>query len=78
MAIKMFTTTWCGDCYRAKRFLKANGVEFEEINIDEDAEAAELVMKNNDGKRRVPTLEIDGSYYGNPPLDELAELIGNS
>jgi mycoredoxin len=78
MAIKMFTTTWCGDCYRAKRFLKANRVEFEEINIDEDAEAAELVMKNNDGKRRVPTLEIAGSYYGNPPLDELAELIGNS
>ena len=78
MAIKMFTTTWCGDCYRTKYFLKANGIEFEEINIDEDAAAAELVMKNNDGKRRVPTLEIDGSYYGNPPLHELAELIGHS
>ena len=74
----MYTSTWCGDCYRAKRFLEASGVEFEEINIDEDEEAAMLVMSNNDGKRRVPTLEIDGAYYGNPPLHELAELIGES
>jgi glutaredoxin len=74
----MYTTRWCGDCYRAKSFLKANGVEFEEINIDEDEEGALLVMKNNDGKRRVPTLEINGAYYGNPPLPELAELIGSS
>jgi glutaredoxin len=78
MAIRMYTSKWCGDCYRTKHFLEASGVEFEEVNIDEDAEAAKLVMKNNNGKRRVPTLEIDGAYYGNPPLPELAELIGNS
>jgi mycoredoxin len=78
MAIRMYTSQWCGDCYRTKRFLEANGVEFEEISIDEDEEAAKLVMRNNNGKRRVPTLEIDGAYYGNPPLPELAELLGNS
>jgi mycoredoxin len=78
MAIRMYTSTWCGDCYRVKRYLEAKGVDFEEVNIDEDEEAARLVMKNNEGKRRVPTLEINGSYYGNPPLYELAELVGNS
>jgi hypothetical protein len=35
-------------------------------------------MKHNAGKRRVPTLEIDGAYYGNPPLYEIEELIGAS
>jgi len=78
MAIRMYTSTWCGDCYRAKRFLESQGIDFEEVNIDQDEEAARLVMKNNEGKRRVPTLEINGSYYGNPPLQELVELIGNS
>lgn len=78
MAIRMYTTTWCGDCYRVKRFLESNGVEFEEINIDEDEQAAMLVMQNNQGKRRVPTLEVDGSYYGNPPLHELADIVGIS
>lgn len=78
MTIRLYTSKWCSDCHRVKLFLESNGVEFEEINIDEDEEAAKLVMENNDGKRRVPTLEIDGAYYGNPPLPELSELIGNS
>jgi mycoredoxin len=77
MPIRVYTSCWCGDCYRTKRFLQAQGIAFEEVNIDEDERAAELVMKHNEGKRRVPTLEIHGSYYGNPPLHELAELFEN-
>ncbi len=76
MPLKMYTTGWCADCWRAKRFLKSNSIVFEEINIDDDVEAAELVMKHNDGKRRVPTIEIDGSYHGNPRLSKLAQLLG--
>lgn len=75
MPLKMYTTGWCADCWRAKRFLKSNSIAFEEINIDDSDEAAELVMKHNGGKRRVPTFDIDGSYHGNPPLSELAQLL---
>lgn len=78
MAIRVYTSQWCGDCRRAKRFLQAQGVEFEEISIDSDEQAAGLVMKHNEGKRRVPTLEISGAFYGNPALHEIAELIGSS
>ncbi|MDA1312265.1 MAG: glutaredoxin domain-containing protein [Acidobacteria bacterium] len=74
--VKMYTTRWCGDCWRAKHFLKSNGIEFKEINIDQSKEAAELVMEHNQGKRRVPTFEIDGAFYGNPPLRELGRLVG--
>ncbi len=76
MAIKMYSTRWCADCWRAKWFLRRNDVVFEEINIDDSEEAAELVMRQNEGKRRVPTFDIDGSYHGNPPLGELARLLG--
>lgn len=74
--IRMYTTSWCGDCWRAKRFLTSNNVDFEEINIEDDREAAQLVMEHNQGKRRVPTFEINGAFYGDPPLSELAELVG--
>lgn len=76
MPLTMYTTNWCGDCWRAKHFLKSNKIEFEEINIDRSQEAAQLVMDHNQGKRRVPTFEIDGAFYGNPPLRELARLLG--
>lgn len=68
--VKMYTTTWCGDCRHAKRFMNANNVEFEEINIEETDGAAERVMNLNDGKRRVPTFEIGERAFSLSPYDE--------
>ncbi|HEX7998702.1 MAG TPA: glutaredoxin domain-containing protein [Pyrinomonadaceae bacterium] len=69
-SIKMYTTTWCGDCRNAKRFLREHGVAFEEINIEEEAGAADYVMQVNDGKRKVPTFEVDGRAFNLSPYDE--------
>jgi mycoredoxin len=68
--IKMYTTTTCGDCRNAKRFLKEMGVSFDEINIEEVAGAAEYVLKVNEGKRKVPTFEVDGRAFNVSPYDE--------
>ncbi|HKN76281.1 MAG TPA: glutaredoxin family protein [Candidatus Acidoferrum sp.] len=75
--LTMYTTAWCPDCRRAKLFLKERGVEFREVNIEEDPAAEEIVIKANDGKRRVPTLEIGGRYFACSPFDaeELAENL---
>lgn len=54
--IKMYTTTWCPDCHAAKRALSSKGLAFEEINIEQDDQAAEYVMTVNGGRRSVPTL----------------------
>ncbi|HEX8491870.1 MAG TPA: glutaredoxin family protein [Pyrinomonadaceae bacterium] len=68
--IKMYTTRTCGDCRHAKRFLKEQGVTYEEVNIEEVAGAAEYVMQLNDGKRKVPTFEVDGRTFNLSPYDE--------
>lgn len=68
--IKMYTTTLCGDCRNAKRFLKERGVSFVEINIEEAEGAAEYVMQVNEGKRKVPTFEVDGRTFNLSPYDE--------
>lgn len=54
--IKMYTTSWCSDCVAAKRALTNKGLEFEEINIEQDEQAAQFVMSVNGGRRSVPTL----------------------
>jgi mycoredoxin len=69
-SIKIYTTTTCGDCRNAKRFLKEQGVQFEEINIEEAEGAAERVMQLNEGKRKVPTFEVDGRAFNLSPYDE--------
>ena len=59
--IVIYTTPWCGDCKSAKRFLEERGIAYEEIDIDRRPEAAEIVMRLNDGMRRVPTLDVEGT-----------------
>ncbi len=68
--IKMYTTTWCGDCRNAKRFFIEQGIDYEEIDIEQTEGAVEHVMKINDGKRKVPTFEVDGRAFNLSPFDE--------
>lgn len=70
MTIKMYTTTWCSDCRRAKKFLSEHNIAVEEINIEEVEGTAEHVMRLNDGKRKVPTFEVDGRAFNLSPYDE--------
>jgi len=75
--LTMYTTRWCPDCRRAKTFLKERGVEFREVDIEKYPSAEEVVLKANDGRRKVPTMEIGGRYFACSPFDaeELAENL---
>ncbi|MDE3179083.1 MAG: glutaredoxin family protein [Acidobacteriota bacterium] len=42
--VKIYTSTWCPDCWRAKSFLKQHGISFQEIKIEEVEGAAEFVI----------------------------------
>ncbi len=76
--IKVYTTTWCPDCDAAKNFLRERNVAFEEIDIDQEAGAEEIVIRANHGKRKVPTFEVEGRYFACSPFDPelLAEALG--
>ena len=71
--IKMYVTTWCGDCRMAKRWFDSHGISYESINIEEDDKAAEYVARVNRGYRSVPTIVFpDGSVLVEPSPRELA------
>ena len=71
--IKMYVTTWCGDCRMAKRWFDARGIAYESINIEEDDQAAEYVSRVNRGYKSVPTIVFpDGSILVEPSQRELA------
>lgn len=59
--ILIYTTSWCPDCRAAKKYLTGKGVPFEEVDIEQNPAAAETVMKLNDGMKKVPTLDIEGT-----------------
>ena len=75
MNIKMYGADWCSDCIIAKEFLKSKGIEFEYIVITNNEEAINFIKKVNNGKRVIPTLDIDGKIYVNPGINGLMNII---
>ena len=70
--LTMYTTSWCGYCFRLKTALKSEGIGYTEIDIESDPGAAEFVMSVNGGNQTVPTLQFaDGSTLTNPSADEV-------
>ena len=76
--IKLYTTSTCSDCRAAKRFLSERNIPYEEINIEDADGAVEIVMQANQGRRSVPTLDIDGRFLNCSPFDrrKLSEALG--
>ena len=60
MSVKVYSTPSCPWCTKAKDYLKANNVDFEEFDVSVDREAA-MEMINKSGQRGVPVLDIDGN-----------------
>ncbi len=76
-AVTMYTTDWCGYCVRLKKMMQREGIDFAEVNIEHDAQAADLVMQANGGNRTVPTLVFaDGTALTNPSIDEVKSQLG--
>jgi mycoredoxin len=77
-ALTMYSTPWCGYCKRLKIQMQNEGIPFVEVNIDEDAEAAEFVVQVNRGNATVPTVHFpDGAVLTNPTMAQIrAQLAG--
>jgi glutaredoxin len=81
MKVQVYTAEWCRDCRAAKQFLDSNGIEYSEINVDNDLAASAEVVRRV-GKRAIPQLVIDGEWFQpyKPGkgllLDELNERFG--
>lgn len=72
----MYTTVWCGFCARLKSGLNRAGIDFDEVDIEQNEDAAVRVMQVNGGNQTVPTLEFsDGSALTNPSVAQVQEKL---
>ena len=72
----MFTTTWCGYCRRLKSQLDRAGVAYDEVDIEQVPDGADLVMKANGGNQTVPTVWFaDGSTLTNPSARQVQDKL---
>jgi len=72
----MYTTPWCGYCFRLKGQLQREGIHFDMVDIEQQPEAADLVEAANGGNQTVPTLiYADGTSHTNPSVAQIKEKL---
>jgi peroxiredoxin/glutaredoxin len=73
--IVLYCTSWCPDCRRARNWLKANNLDYVEVDIDSNPAASDQVKKWNEGKRITPTFDINGVIIANFDESKLANVL---
>ena len=69
--IKVYSTPICPYCVRAKALLESKNLNFKEIDVSDDVESLQKMMKLS-GLRTVPQIFINDKSIGG--YDELARL----
>jgi glutaredoxin 3 len=70
--VEIYTSPFCGYCFRAKRLLDSKGVSFEEFDVMMDQAKREEMVERAGGRSTVPQIFIDGRHIGG--CDELHSL----
>jgi glutaredoxin 3 len=59
----MYSKSWCSYCQRARALLRAKGMQYEEIDIEEQPDRrAEMIERS--GRSTVPQIFIDDRHVG--------------
>ncbi len=72
----IFTTPTCSFCKAAKRYLRARGIRFKDVDVSRDPVAARDMVRRS-GQQGVPVIDIGGKIvvgFDRKRIDELLNL----
>ncbi len=73
--VKIYSTPTCPFCMMAKKFLKENNIDFEDIDVSTDqAKTKEMVQKS--GQMAVPVIDIDGEIIVGFDKEKIRKTLG--
>ena len=75
MSVKVYSTPTCSWCVKAKDYLKANNISFEDIDVTKDQSAAKVMVEKS-GQRGVPVLDINDNIIVGFDKANIDKLLG--
>jgi len=63
-AVEIYTTRVCPYCVRAKRLFDKKGVAYTEIDVSNDVDLRDSMVKRAGGRQTVPQIFIGGTHVG--------------
>jgi len=75
VVVKVYSTPTCPYCKMTKQFLKENNIEFTDINVADNQEAAQEMI-NKSGQMGVPVLDVDGQIIVGFDKEKIKQVLG--
>lgn len=72
----MYCTPWCPDCRQARNWLKEHNIDYVEVDISKDRQAAKKVKEWAHGNETTPTFDCRGQIVIDWDLPKLREVLG--
>jgi glutaredoxin-like YruB-family protein len=74
MKVKIYSTPTCPWCKKTKEFLKENKIEYEEIDVAGNQEAANEMIEKS-GQMGVPVVDVDGEIIVGYNIEKLKKAL---
>ncbi len=74
MQIKVYSTPTCPWCHKLKDYLDQNKIDYQDIDVSKDQQAAEEMVKKS-GQMGVPVTEVDGEMILGFDIESLREKL---
>lgn len=75
-SLTMYCRSWCGDCARARRWLDEHGIDYVEIDVEDDDGARQLAAGLNEGRLHTPTFTLGDGVCVDFRPEKLKDLLG--
>jgi len=72
--VVIYTIQHCPHCEELKDFLRKRGIEFEDIDVEENDEAAEEIIEKT-GQNGFPVIDIDGEIIIGFDEEKISEAL---
>ena len=72
--VRVFSTPVCPYCMTLKEFLKESSIDFEDIDVSQNQEAAKEMIEKT-GQMGVPVIDINGEFVVGFDREKISQLL---
>ncbi|WPP48711.1 glutaredoxin family protein [Catalinimonas niigatensis] len=73
--LQLYGTDWCPKSSALRNYLQSKWIEFDDFNVETNAEADARIRALYDGKLKFPTVIIADDFIKNPTIPQLNEFL---
>lgn len=73
--LQLYGTDWCPKSSALRNYMQSKWIDFDDFNVELDAEANERIRALYGGELKFPTVMVGKDFIKNPTIPQLNEFL---